>query len=420
MAIPLSSRLRTILRPIQGRTFPTLSRRSSTIVDCRSDTVTLPTPAMLQSISISRLGDDVMGEDATVTLLERTVAEIFGKAAGLFVPTGTMANLCSLISHGASHDAPECIIGSRSHMNIYEGGHAAMHASMHLRQLEEISSPSSPPDTLATLDFDDIADAIRVDDPHYPTTAMVSIENTHNVLGGVPVPPAYFSNLRTALDTMCAASGVLHKVPVHIDGARIFHACEALESCPSVLTEHADSVSVCLSKGLGAPAGTVLVGSEDFISRARRARKRLGGGMRQSGVLAAMGIFALEHHVERLSEDRERAQRFSDVLVREGGFILPYGPVRTNLAFFCLPKEVFPMEIADDWTGDEASRNVIEDVLDDLKERHGVLVGGGYGRGGRVIRAAFHKDVDDEGLEKAMKGLLDVANCWKGGEKKSM
>ena len=318
-----------------GRQTTQLMRRSfsdsSNIVDLRSDTVTIPSQGMLQSAMSAPVGDDVMGEDPTVLELESYMAEKFGKERGLYLPTGTMANLVALLSHCDKTRAAEIIIGSGSHINLWEGGNAAsiggrflcfgqtcyscniwnvshfFHrfdflTGIHTRQVEEDAISGE-------LDEDDILDCVRNGfDDHWPITSLLCLENSHNMCGGIAMPKDYFDRMGTL------AHSDKMNVNVHVDGARIFNAAVALNIDVKDLCESVDSISICLSKGLGAPLGSVLVGESDFIEVAKRARKRCGGGMRQAGVVAAMGMYAVQNNVERLAEDHVRAKK-----VRENG-----------------------------------------------------------------------------------------------------
>lgn len=270
----------------------------SKIVDLRSDTVTLPSQEMIQTAMSTSLGDDVMGEDPTVLELERFMADKFGKEKGLYVPTGTMANLVALLSHCDKTRASEIIIGSGSHINLWEGGNASSIGGIHTRQVQE-------DDATAELLEDDVLDVVRNGrDDHWPVTTLLCLENSHNMCGGVALPKEYFDRIGRL-----AHSDKMGNINVHVDGARIFNAAVAQNIDVKDLCENVDSVSICLSKGLGAPLGSVLVGGEDFIELAKRARKRCGGGMRQVGVVASMGLFAVQNNVDRLAEDHIRAKK---------------------------------------------------------------------------------------------------------------
>lgn len=275
-----------------------LAPKKGNVIDLRSDTVTLPSQGMLNSIFSAAIGDDVMGEDPTVLELERFMAEKFGKESGLYLPTGTMANLVALLSHCDKTRAAEIIIGSGSHINLWEGGNASSIGGIHTRQVDEDKNS-------AELREDDILDCVRNEmDVHWPVTSLLCLENSHNMCGGVALPKDYFDRMGKL-----AHSEKMNFVNVHVDGARIFNAAVAQGIEVKDLCENVDSVSVCLSKGLGAPLGSVLVGKEEFIDVAKRARKRCGGGMRQVGVVASMGLYAVHNNVARLAEDHIRAKK---------------------------------------------------------------------------------------------------------------
>jgi threonine aldolase len=262
-------------------------------IDLRSDTVTQPTAEMREAMAHAEVGDDVYGEDPTVNRLQELAAERLGKEAALFVPSGAMGNLVAMLTHCQRGD--EAILGDLAHPYFYETGGLAALGGIQPRPL------ANQPD--GTLKLDDIRDAIREDDVHYPITRLVALENTHNRRNGIPVTAEY-----TALVGDLART---HNLVLHVDGARIFNAAIALGVPVSQLVAPADSVTFCLSKGLCAPVGSVLCGSRDFIGRALRIRKQVGGGMRQAGILAAAGIIGLEKMVDRLAEDHARASRLA-------------------------------------------------------------------------------------------------------------
>jgi threonine aldolase len=287
------------------------------IVDLRSDTVTLPTPAMRQAIFEAELGDDVYGEDPTVNRLEAMAAERLGKEAAVFVPTGTMANLVCLLTHCARGD--EAIMGHLAHTFLFEAGSSAAVGGIHPHTV-----PNQPD---GTLNLDDIRAAIRdPDNEHEPRSRLVCLENTHNRCGGAVLTPSYMAQVRALADQ--------HSLAIHLDGARVFNAAVALGVPASTLVRDADSVSFCLSKGLSAPVGSLVCGPAAFIQRARRQRKMLGGGMRQAGVLAAAGIVALETMVDRLADDHANARRLAEGLARLPGIILDPARVVTNIVIF--------------------------------------------------------------------------------------
>jgi threonine aldolase len=289
----------------------------SRIIDLRSDTVTMPTPAMRQAIFEAKLGDDVYGEDPTVNRLENIAAELLGKEAAVFVPSGTMANLVCLLTHCQRGD--EAIVGQLSHIFVYEAGGPAAVGGIHSRVIE------NQPD--GTLDVDEIEHSIRdPDDPHYPRTRLICLENTQNLCGGAVLTVNYMAKVRDLADR--------YGLAIHLDGARILNAALALAVPATELVQHADSVMFCLSKGLSAPVGSLICGSEDFIRGARRQRKLLGGGMRQAGVLAAAGIVALETMVDRLAEDHANARRLAAGLAALPGIVLDSQRVQTNIVIF--------------------------------------------------------------------------------------
>jgi threonine aldolase len=284
-------------------------------VDLRSDTVTRPTPAMREAMARAEVGDDVFGDDPTVKALEARAAQMFGLEAGLFFPTGTQSNLAALMAHCGRGE--EVIVGQDAHTYRYEGGGAAVLGSIQPQPLQNL------PD--GTLDLAMVEAAIKPDDSHFAVTRLLALENT---IGGKVVGRDYLAKAVT----LAWKRGL----STHLDGARIFNAAVKLGMPVNALCAGFDTVSVCLSKGLGAPAGTVLVGHPGLVDRARRIRKMLGGGMRQAGILAAAGIHALEHHVARLAEDHDRARRLGEGLA---GLGVPVEPVQTNMVFAAFAKE---------------------------------------------------------------------------------
>ncbi len=260
------------------------------VIDLRSDTVTRPGPEMRKVVADAVVGDDVWGDDPTVTDLEATTASLLGKEAGLFVSSGTQGNLCALMAHCQRGD--EYLVGEGAHTYRYEAGGAAVLASIQPQPVRTL------PD--GRLDLDHAASVIKPDDPHFAVTKLLCVENTHDG----KVLPLEFGSEAAAL---AAANGLA----LHLDGARLWNAAVALDVEPAAVAAPFDSASVCLSKGLGAPMGSVLVGSEELIGRARRHRKILGGGLRQAGMMAAAGIYALEHHRHRLADDHRNAERLA-------------------------------------------------------------------------------------------------------------
>ena len=279
------------------------------LIDLRSDTVTQPTAAMRSAMLDAPTGDDVYGEDPTVRQLEQTLAARLGMQAGLFVPSGTMSNLLALMSHCGRGD--EYITGQLAHSYKYEAGGAAVLGSIQPQPVEMEADGS--------LDLARVAAAIKPDDFHFARTRLLALENT---MQGKVLPLDYLARARAFTRERGLA--------LHLDGARLFNAAVRLGCAADTITCHFDSVSVCLSKGLGAPVGSVLCGSGSFIATARRLRKMVGGGMRQAGVLAAAGLYALEHHVGRLAEDHARAQAIAEGLVTLGYAV---EPVQTNMVY---------------------------------------------------------------------------------------
>jgi threonine aldolase len=292
------------------------------LIDLRSDTVTHPTPEMRAAMARAEVGDDVFGDDPTVIRLEERAAALTGQAAALFVASGTMGNLVALLTH--SQRGAEIIVGDKSHIYLNEvGGMAALAGA-------QAAVIRNQPD--GTLRLDDIAAAIREDDVHHPRTRLVCLENTQNICGGVPLTPEY---TRQASDLVHARG-----LKLHLDGARIFNAAVAQGVAASELAGPADTVMFCLSKGLGAPVGSLLCGSQDFIAEARRYRKMVGGGMRQVGVLAAAGLVALDMMIERLEDDHANARRLADGLRTIPGLALDPGTPHTNMVYFELADSV--------------------------------------------------------------------------------
>ncbi|MBI1396828.1 MAG: low-specificity L-threonine aldolase [Betaproteobacteria bacterium] len=290
-------------------------------IDLRSDTVTKPTSAMRAAMAAAEVGDDVYGEDPTVNRLEETVAALFGKEAAIFVATGTQSNLIGLMAHCERGD--EYVVGQQAHTYKYEGGGAAVLGSIQPQPIDNEAD--------GTLDLARVAAAVKPDDPHFARTRLLALENTH---GGKVLP----------LDYLADAEAVARDrgLALHLDGARVFNAAVKLGVRVERIGRHFDTVSVCLSKGLGAPIGSVLVGPRDLVGRARRWRKVLGGGMRQAGVMAAAGLHALEHHVERLREDHDHATLLAERLADIRGVRTDPSAVQTNMVFMSVEPDRAP------------------------------------------------------------------------------
>ncbi len=290
-------------------------------IDLRSDTVTLPTPEMRQAMAAAEVGDDVFGDDPTVNELEALAARVTGMEAGLFVTSGTMGNLASLLAHGQR--GQEVILGDESHIFQYENGSASALGGMVLHTV-----PTNPD---GTLPLEAVEAAIHSPAHHYhfyhwAPPGVICLENTHNRCGGAVLEPSYFAEV--------AAIARRHGLPVHLDGARLFNAAVAAGRPVTAWTEHVTSVQLCLSKGLAAPVGSLICGPADFVDRARRMRKILGGGMRQAGVIAAPGIVALTKMVDRLAEDHRHARILAEGLAGLPGVTVDLEAVRTNIVIF--------------------------------------------------------------------------------------
>ncbi|MEZ4462147.1 MAG: low-specificity L-threonine aldolase [bacterium] len=331
-------------------------------IDLRSDTVTQPTAGMRDAMMAAPLGDDVFGDDPTVNALERTLAEELGQEAGLFLPTGTQSNLCGIMAHCGRGD--EYIVGEFAHTYKYEAGGAAVLGSVQPQPI------AMEPD--GTLDLGRVARYIKPDDSHYARTQLLCIENTH---GGLALPNDYHQQARDFADG--------HGLGLHLDGARLFNAAVFRGVGAREITKHYDSVSVCFSKGLGTPVGSVLVGRADLIERARRTRKMLGGGMRQSGILAAACLYALEHHVDRLADDHANARTLEASLIQAGIDVQTHA-AQTNMVFVHMP----------DHDGMEAF----------FRER-GILI-----KAGAKIRLVLHLDVTSEDLGEVVDCFVAYRN----------
>ncbi|NLW07981.1 MAG: low-specificity L-threonine aldolase [Clostridia bacterium] len=289
------------------------------MIDLRSDTVTLPTETMRQAMAQAEVGDDVYGEDPTINRLEALGAQMMGKEAGLFVVSGTMGNLVAILAH--THAGDEIIVGANSHTYYCETGGLAMLAGVMPRLIDDESGIIEPAAVKA---------ALRPKDIHFPQTRLVCLENTHARGGGVITTPAQMRDIYELAQE--------NNLKVHLDGARIFNAAVATGIAAKEFARYADSVMFCLAKGLSAPVGSLLTGSKEFIERARIARKLVGGGMRQAGVLAAAGIIALESMIERLAEDHANARYLAEGLATLKGISLQLERVQTNIVIFNLIK----------------------------------------------------------------------------------
>jgi len=340
----------------------------SQIIDVRSDTVTRPTPAMLEAMLQAQVGDDVFGEDETVNQLQSKAAQLFGQEAALFCPTGTMSNQIGIKIHTQPGD--EVICDELAHIYLYEGGGIAANSGASVRLLKGNHGRFSAAQVRSNIN--------RRDDSHLPWTRLVAIENTVNRGGGSCWDLREIERIRSVCNE--------HGISMHLDGARLFNALVARNELPSDYGHLFDTISICLSKGLGAPAGSLLIGSRELIAKAHRNRKLLGGGMRQAGYLAAAGLFALEHNLARLKEDHAKAK------VLEGELCsLPYVtnvlPVETNIVIFTLDERL--------------STDSFLDQLRDQRVRAGTM-------GQQSIRFVFHLDVSDSQLEALLGALRGV------------
>ena len=334
-------------------------------IDLRSDTVTKPTPEMREAMAEAEVGDDVYRDDPTVNRLEELAAEMLGKEAALFVPSGTMGNLIALLVH--CQRGHEAIVGRQSHIYLNEAGGMSALGGIHPCPVE------NQPD--GTLAIDDILASIRTEDVHHPITRLICLENTQNICGGVPLTTEYTRQV--------GELALQNDLSLHIDGARIFNAAAAQNVPVNELVEPADSVMFCLSKGLAAPIGSILVGSSEFVRRARHIRKMLGGGMRQAGVVAAAGIVSLEKMTKRLSEDHARARKLADGLRQLKNLAVDQGSPHTNMVYLNLSEEV---------------QIDAQQVGQRMKE-HGVLVDP---ENARRFRLVTHYWIDDLAVEKTV------------------
>ena len=334
-------------------------------IDFRSDTVTQPTPAMREAMASAPVGDDVFCEDPTINRLQQLAAKKTGKEAALFIPSGTMGNLIAVLTH--------CQRGEEAMMGTL--GHTFLHEAGGISALGGVFAHTLPNQADGTLSLNDIAEGIRSSDIHEPPTRLLILENTQNRCGGIPLTREYTDQTANLVHE--------HGMKLHIDGARLFNAAVAMKVPAKDLVSSADSVTFCLSKGLCAPVGSVLCGSDEFIYRARRLRKMLGGGMRQAGIIAAAGIVALETMVDRLSEDHTRARRLADGLAAIPGITFPQGMPQTNMVFPGLASNV--KQTTYEITKELAAEGILVDPVTD-----------------RLFRLVTHYWISDEAVEKTI------------------
>ncbi len=337
-----------------------------TLIDLRSDTVTLPTPQMRQAMAEAVVGDDVYGEDPTIRALEERAADLLERPAGLFVPTGTMGNQIAV--HLFTRPGTEVIGESQCHIFNFEMGAMAVLSG---------ALPRPVPGQNGVLEPEDVEKVIHPTTGYTTPTALLALENTHNLAGGRITPPERLDQL--------VAVGQKHGLPIHLDGARIFNAAVALNLPASRLAQGCDTVMFCLSKGLAAPVGSMLVGEEDTISEARRVRKLFGGGMRQAGIIAAGGLVALETMVTRLGEDNRRARRLADALAEIPGIDIDPKLVDTNIVFFRLTSE-----------------NQTATALAQSLAKNHILV---HALGDDAVRAVTHYHITDADIDKTIKAV---------------
>lgn len=339
------------------------------LIDLRSDTLTKPTPGMLDAMMSAKVGDDVFGEDPTVQKLEEKGARMLGFEAGLYCPSGTMTNQIAIRTLTQPQD--EVICDKRSHIYLYEGGGIASNSMVSVELLDG---------DRGRISAEDVMKNIKPDDIHYPITKLVSLENTVNKGGGC----FYSMTEIESIKKVCHSHGLL----MHLDGARLFNALVETGDNPLEIGRNFDTVSICLSKGLGAPVGSLLLGSKEVIKQAMRVRKVFGGAMRQSGYLAAAGIYALDNNIERLKEDHKKAQQIVEIL-QGCSFVSTVKPVDTNII-------IFSVEQGFD----------VDDILNQLNS-HGIIA---LGFGGNSIRMVTHLDINDDMLEHFENGIKSMSN----------
>jgi len=337
------------------------------LVDLRSDTLTKPTPDMLDAMFSAKVGDDVFGEDPTVQTLEEKGASMLGFEAGLFCPSGTMTNQIAIRTLTQPQD--EVICDKRSHIYLYEAGGIASNSMVSVELVDGDRGRISP---------EHIVDNIKPDDIHYPRTRLVALENTVNKGGG-----SYYTidQIRTIHEV-----SKNYGLSTHLDGARLFNALVETGDDPKLIGKYFDTTSICLSKGLGAPVGSLMLSSKEKIKRARRIRKVFGGAMRQAGYLAAAGVYALDHHIDRLREDHKRARQMAEIL-RSCSWVAHIEPVDTNIIIFSLETDIGA-----------------DDVLNHLNS-HSILA---LGFGGKSVRMVTHLDVTEEMMDQFEKGVKSI------------
>jgi threonine aldolase len=348
------------------------------IVDLRSDTLTLPTPEMREAMARAEVGDDVWGEDPTVQRLEASAAARLGKEAGLFVASGTMGNLVSVVAH--TQAGQEVVLDIDSHIYNYEVAGGTIVGNVQMRPVKTERGFLTP---------EQVQESLRPANIHIPPTGLVCLENTHNRHGGTCCTP----------EEIAAVAAVAHAagVPVHMDGARLFNAAVALKRDPRELTRPVDSVTFCLSKGLASPVGSVVCGSAAFVERAKRVRKMVGGGMRQAGILAAAGLISLERMIDRLAEDHVNARTLAEAVATMPGLAVDLASVQTNIVIIRVDR------------GDRArSVAATEELVKGCAARKVKI----HAMGPTAIRCVTHKDVDAEDIRRAVDAFRELAARW--------
>ena len=348
------------------------------IVDLRSDTLTLPTPAMREAMARAEVGDDVWGEDPTVQRLEATAAARLDKEAGLFVASGTMGNLVSVVAH--TQAGQEVVLDLDSHIYNYEVAGGTVVGNVQMRPVKTERGFLTP---------EQVQEALRPANIHIPPTGLVCLENTHNRHGGTCCAP----------EQIAAVAAVAHAagVPVHMDGARLFNAAVALEREPREFARPVDSLTFCLSKGLGAPVGSVVCGSAAFIERAKRIRKMVGGGMRQAGILAAAGLISLDRMVDRLAEDHVHARTLAEAVAAMPGLVVDLASVQTNIVIIRVDRGDRPRSTA-------AAEELVKGCAARKVKIHAM--------GPAAIRCVTHKDVDAEDIRRAVDAFRELTARW--------
>ncbi len=340
------------------------------IVDLRSDTFTKPSPEMREIMAKAEVGDDVFGEDPTVNHLQDKVADMLGKEVGLFVASGTMGNQVSVNAH--TQPGQEVILDSQAHIFYYEAGGPALLSGVQLRPLVGVNG---------VLTADQIQEAIRPDNVHFPPTQLICLENTHNRAGGRIYPIEEIRKIRKVAKS--------HTIQMHLDGARLWNASVATGISMKEYASYFDSVSVCFSKGLGAPIGSLVVGDTSYIQRAHRYRKIYGGGMRQVGILAAAAMYAVENNVQLLSDDHRRARKLAEAVSSLHGFTIDMDSVQTNIVIIDV----------------DAETRTAQHIADALKKKDVLLLA----IGPQKLRVVTHLEVTDDGIDRAIGAFQEIA-----------